>query len=71
MQKGYDRAMEFMDSIKGRVSGRISAPMVSMKREIYKSRVPEVLFDSVKVVGTGKQAGDYLKHMFSHNRKNC
>ena len=68
-KKGYDRAMEFMDSIKERVSGRISAPMVSMKREIYKSQIPEVKFDSVKVVGVGRQTGDYLKYVFSHNRK--
>lgn len=68
-QKGYDKAISMIDSIKSRVKGRIPVETVRMHRDVYKSRIPEVRFDSVKVMGTNSKTEAYIKHMFQRDGK--
>ena len=62
---GYDRTMAIMDSIKSRVNRRVPAVSRQMAREVFKSKTPKVIFDSVAVTGAKTQRqNDYLRHLF-------
>lgn len=62
---GYDRTIAIIDSIKGRVTRRVTRPTRVFAREVFKSRTPKVIFDSVHVAGARSQKqNDYLRHLF-------
>ena len=62
---GYDRTMAIMDSIKSRVNRMVPAVSRQMAREVFKSKTPKVIFDSVAVTGAKTQRqNDYLRHLF-------
>lgn len=63
--KGYKTAMAKMDSIKMRVDGRVSPETVSIRRGVYKGRVPEPVFENINITGAGKGATEYLNHLFA------
>lgn len=67
-QRGYDKAMELMDSIKGRVASRIPAESRNLKREVFKSKTPYVRFDSVHVEGGTPKQNEYIKYLFTGNK---
>ena len=62
--RGYHTAMAVIDSIKQRVGEGVSSKNVNLRREVYKSKVPVVKFDSVEVVGTSRSAENYIRHIF-------
>ncbi|MDD2960784.1 MAG: patatin-like phospholipase family protein [Muribaculaceae bacterium] len=66
-QIGYDKAMEYMDSIKARVSRRIPAETVALRRNVFKSHTPKVIFDSISVTGGGRRQDSYLEYIFNHD----
>ncbi len=61
---GYDKAMSMMDSIKSRVTTRTPAEARNLARQVYKSRVPYVRFDSVSVSGGTPSQNEYIKYLF-------
>lgn len=61
---GYDRAMEMMDSIKTRVTSRISPVTRNTLRGVFKSRTPELIFDSVSVTGASERQNNYIRYLF-------
>lgn len=63
-QAGYARGMEMIDSIKGRVHGRVAKDAVSLRRAVFKSTVPELRFDSVAVRGGSRRQNEYIKYLF-------
>lgn len=65
---GYRRAMEMMDSVKGRVTARIPAETRRLQRRVFKSASPYVRFDSVKVGGGTPKQNAYLRQMFDNMR---
>lgn len=67
-QRGYDKAMEMMDSIKSRVASRIPAEARELKREVFKSKTPYVRFDSVHVEGGTSKQNEFIKYLFTGNR---
>ncbi len=66
-QAGYDKAMSMMDSIRGRVTSRISADARGLRREVFKSQTPYLRFDSVSVTGGTQSQNDYIRYMFTRN----
>lgn len=62
---GYDRTIAVMDSIKARVQRRMPRRSRMLAREVFKSRTPKVIFDSVSVSGakTPRQ-NEFLKNLF-------
>lgn len=62
---GYDRTIAVMDSIKARVQRRMPRRSRMLAREVFKSRTPKVIFDSVSVNGakTPRQ-NEFLKNLF-------
>lgn len=67
-KRGYDKAMEMMDSIKGRVVARIPAESRELKRAVFRSKTPEVVFDSVHVSGGTPRQNEYIKYLFTRNK---
>ncbi|MDE5941273.1 MAG: patatin-like phospholipase family protein [Muribaculaceae bacterium] len=65
---GYKRAMEMMDSIKGRVTSREPAPTRRLRRDVFKSTTPYVRFDSVSVSGGTPGQNTYLTHLFENTK---
>lgn len=61
---GYDRTMQFIDSIKNRVPRRISQESVDLRRAIFKSATPSIAFDTVKVHGGTPQQNEYVEYLF-------
>lgn len=64
-QIGYDKAIEMIDSIKGRVSGRRDSATVAERRRRFKAATPAVAFDSVKVSGATASQNEYLRSLFT------
>ena len=65
---GYEQTIELIDSIKGRVKGRIDKEVISVRRSVYKSHIPKVIFDSVSVSGTNRRTENFIKHIFKHDK---
>lgn len=63
-QRGYDKTMEMMDSIKARVSTRISSESRTLRREMFKSLTPALRFSEVNVSGGTKRQNDYIRYLF-------
>lgn len=61
---GYKTGMQMIDSIKSRVTARRSPEEVQRRREVFASRTPDVLFDSVSVTGANRSQTDYLEYLF-------
>lgn len=58
---GYDRAMSMMDTIKSRITRRVSKAEMNLRRELYKARLPELVFKNIYVTGTSEEQSDYIK----------
>lgn len=63
---GYARAMEAMDSIKGRITARIPAMARNLRRDMFKSQTPYLRFDSITVTGASKKQNNYIRSYFTH-----
>lgn len=66
-QIGYDHTMQMIDSIKTRVTSRISPETRRLRREVFKSSSPYLRFDSVSVRGGTRAQDEYLTHLFQYN----
>lgn len=65
--KGYEKAMEMMDSICKRVTSRIPRETREVRRKVFKDLTPYVRFDSVHVSGGNPGQNAYLRYIFTHN----
>lgn len=65
---GYNRAMEFMDSIKGRVASRVPKVTRNLRRAVFKSKTPYVRFDSVHVTGATPEQNRYIESLFKSSK---
>lgn len=69
-QKGYDRTMEMMDSIKARVHTRISPDVRQMRREVFRMGTPELRFSDVDVAGGSPKQNEYIEYLFRPDKDN-
>lgn len=69
-QRGYDKTIEMMDSIKSRIHSRISPETRNLKRSVFKSQLPYLTFDSVSVTGGNKYENEYIKYLFTKGQTN-
>lgn len=62
---GYDYAMAHMDSIKARITSRIDGNARRLRREVFKSQTPALVFsDSVKVTGGSPSQNRLIESFF-------
>ncbi|MCM1450618.1 MAG: patatin-like phospholipase family protein [Clostridiales bacterium] len=67
-RKGYDKAMEMMDSIKIRITSREPQNVRELRRAVFKSSTPFLEFDKVNVTGGSQEENRYIKYLFTGNR---
>jgi NTE family protein len=60
---GYQDAMALMDSIRGRVVRRVSPSAVHHRRLMFRSTLPELMFDDVRISGLTDDQSHYLRRM--------
>lgn len=65
---GYDHAMAMIDSIEHRVASRVPAEERKLRRQVFKSATPYVIFDSVNVTGGTPKQNLYFKHIFENHK---
>ncbi|MBR5852449.1 MAG: patatin-like phospholipase family protein [Bacteroidaceae bacterium] len=75
-QTGYEYACEYADSIKRRVKRRENAEILAAKRQAFRSRVPEWVFNDVVVHGVNKEqekaiAGEFHKRGHEFSLEDC
>lgn len=66
---GYKTGLAMVDSIKKRLPVRESLADVTKRREAFRSKTPEVTFDSIQVTGANPGQAKYLKFLFEGSRK--
>lgn len=67
-QRGYNKAISMIDSIKSRTTKRTSKSTRAFTRSIFKSRTPQVVFDSISVDGGTEQQNAYLLSLFTNDK---
>ncbi len=68
-QIGYDHTINLIDSIKDRISKRISIESRTFARNSFKSKTPKIIFDKVNVTGTdNKQQNEYIERLFKYKK---
>ncbi len=60
---GYRDAMEMMDSIRGRVVRRVDPSVVHYRRLEYRSSLPELIFDDVRISGLTDDQSYHFRRM--------
>lgn len=63
-KRGYDKAMEMMDSIKGRVHTRMPARARHLRRELFRANTPGVAYSHVNVTGGTPAQNEYITSLF-------
>lgn len=66
---GYNTAMDMMDSIKERVTARIPSETRTLRRNVFKSSTPYVVFDSVHASGASPRQNEYIRYLFTQSRR--
>ena len=62
---GYKTGLSMVDSIKSRVSARVTKESVDRRRAVFARLTPRVLFDSVSVAGVNADQSRYLSYLFN------
>ena len=61
---GYQKTIEMMDSIKGRIQARSDSTTLAKRRAEFKKRVPELRFRDIEITGVDPQQQQYIKKEF-------
>lgn len=64
---GYNRTMSIIDSIKTRIPRRVSEENLNLRRLVYKSNLPDLLFKNISIEGAGYQQRQYIKKEFQEH----
>lgn len=69
-KRGYDKAMEMMDSIKQRIPTRMPAAARELRRERFRANTPRVAYRNVNVTGGTPGQNKYIASLFrpAHRR---
>lgn len=62
---GYDRAIQLIDSIKGRSKRRVSPETIAQRRKAYRAETPQMRYSpNVVVEGANKAENEFVEKMF-------
>lgn len=61
---GYKKTLSMMDSIKSRIHRRVNADNIRLRRLVYKSNFPELIFKEINIEGANSQQSKYIKKEF-------
>lgn len=66
-QVGYNMGLQYLDSIQGKVNRRIPKESVELNRMMYKSKLPDLIFDKVTVTGVTYSQKQYINSQIRRN----
>lgn len=61
---GYGKGLEFVEKLKPRITRYIDPNDLALRRAVYKSQLPELIFDSISVKGGTKIQNNYIRKEF-------
>lgn len=64
---GYNRTMSMMDSIKSRIHRRVNADNIRLRRLVFKSNLPELIFKNIEIQGANALQKSYIKKEFHYS----
>ncbi|MCL1942705.1 MAG: patatin-like phospholipase family protein [Candidatus Azobacteroides sp.] len=64
---GYEKGLQYVDSIRRRVSRSVPEEDVEVRRTIYKSEMPELTFKNIRVEGVTKAQKEYIENAIHKN----
>ncbi|MCC8145883.1 MAG: patatin-like phospholipase family protein [Bacteroidales bacterium] len=64
---GYTRAIEMIDSIKGRIGRRVPLPEIDARRAAYKAALPPLVFRNIYISGTTEAQKTYIESQIRRN----
>lgn len=63
-QIGYDKTISLMDSIKGRISRRVTPESLRFRRTMYREKLPPLLFRDIYITGANEEQQVYIRKEF-------
>ena len=60
---GYEKGLQFVDSIKQRVKRIVPKEEVETRRLIFKNDMPEIIFKNIQIEGITKNQQEYIKNV--------
>ncbi|MGL5318174.1 MAG: patatin-like phospholipase family protein, partial [Bacteroidales bacterium] len=66
-QVGYNMGMQFLDSIQGKIKRRVPKESVELRRMMYKSKLPDLVFDKISVNGVTYAQKEYIAAQIRKN----
>ena len=64
---GYDSVIKHLDEIKSRIPRRVSKEEVTLRRNRFRNRFPELRFQNINVTGADSLQSQYIKSAFQKN----
>ncbi|MBP1593319.1 MAG: patatin [Bacteroidetes bacterium] len=64
---GYNRTISIMDSIKSRIHRRVNADNIRLRRLVFKSNLPELIFKNIEIQGANALQKSYIKKEFHYS----
>lgn len=64
---GYNHGLTLVDSIKKNVHREVPADSLELRRKIFKSQLPALVVDDIKINGVSKHAEKYVEKTFNIN----
>lgn len=58
---GYDKTIEYIDSIKGYITRRTDSTQLADRRREFKKKIPELLFKEINITGVTPDQQKYIK----------
>lgn len=68
-QVGYNMGLQYLDSIQGKINRRIPKASVNLKRMMYKSKLPDLIFDRVTISGVSYAQRQYISSQIRKNNE--
>jgi NTE family protein len=69
IDSGYVQTLRQMEDIKQKVSTRITCEEITVKRNAFNMRTPQMVFDKLLFEGFSPQQSRYIKRIFRYNEK--
>jgi NTE family protein len=66
-QTGYEQGLQYIDSIKQQVNRRIPEEELELRRIIYKSELPELVFKKIVITGVNYAQRDHIEDVIHKN----
>lgn len=64
---GYDSTKAHIAEIKASVARRVDRRNLALRREIYKSKLPNLIFRAIEINGVGEKQKSYIRNSFHPN----